>query len=261
MYTAHHTFTSNLFSREQSTSREENSAQGWLSVDPKADAFPQATPYSAFLNNPVMMVDPGGDSTYALSAKTGRLMPIDGQVYGDSDNPMDRVIAENGSHFDVQQGVLSKRKVLATGNANVRNAVGISKEQEVEIVGFPMTDGETASDLFEWLSENSDVEWAQQTVKSEFGGNEFNILSTAGLPGSSMSSALEESFKSKYYLTLIGSTHSHPNGRIKPSDPDVDYLNSSPFPMAGRSIYAPEQGYRSYNGKYSGQNRRWDGAR
>ena len=124
-----------------------------------------------------------------------------------------------------------------------------------------MTDGETASDLFEWLSENSDVEWAQQTVKSEFGGNEFNILSTAGLPGSSMSSALEESFKSKYYLTLIGSTHSHPNGGNRPSRPDREHLFNTPFPRAGRSIFTPGQGYRSYNGDYSGRNLRWDGKR
>ena len=43
----------------------------WLSVDPKADAFPQATPYNAFLNNPVMMVDPGGDSTFVVSIGEG----------------------------------------------------------------------------------------------------------------------------------------------------------------------------------------------
>ncbi len=38
----------------------------WLSVDPKADAFPSVTPYSAFMNNPIMMVDPGGDSVIAV---------------------------------------------------------------------------------------------------------------------------------------------------------------------------------------------------
>ncbi len=60
MYTAHHTFTSNLFSREQSTSREENSVQGWLSVDPLADVAPGWTPYRAFYNNPIYYVDPTG---------------------------------------------------------------------------------------------------------------------------------------------------------------------------------------------------------
>ena len=35
----------------------------WLSVDPKAHAFPSVSPYSLIMNNPVMMIDPGGDST------------------------------------------------------------------------------------------------------------------------------------------------------------------------------------------------------
>ncbi len=62
MYTAHHTFNPNLFSHEQSTSREENSAQGWLSVDPLADHPNQVdkSPYAAFWNNPIVLTDPDG---------------------------------------------------------------------------------------------------------------------------------------------------------------------------------------------------------
>ncbi len=61
MYTAHHTFTSNLFSREQSTSREENSVQGWLRVDPILKHH--ESPYAAFSNNPIMLIDPDGRDT------------------------------------------------------------------------------------------------------------------------------------------------------------------------------------------------------
>ncbi len=60
MYTAHHTFNPNLFSHEQSTSREENSAQGWLSVDPLANEFPHLTPYNFVEGNPIMLIDPDG---------------------------------------------------------------------------------------------------------------------------------------------------------------------------------------------------------
>ncbi len=60
MYTANHTFNPNPFSREQSTSREENSAQGWLSVDPLADKYPSYSPYNFVLNNPVSYQDPNG---------------------------------------------------------------------------------------------------------------------------------------------------------------------------------------------------------
>ncbi len=60
MYTAHHTFNPNPFSREQSTSREENSVQGWLSVDPRASNYPSVSPYCYVLNNPINMIDPDG---------------------------------------------------------------------------------------------------------------------------------------------------------------------------------------------------------
>ena len=60
MYTAKHTFNPNLFSREQSTSREENSAQGWLSVDPDANKYPHINPYNFVENSPTALIDPNG---------------------------------------------------------------------------------------------------------------------------------------------------------------------------------------------------------
>ncbi len=60
MYTAKHTFNPNPFSYEQSTSREENSVQGWLSVDPLAHKYPSLSPYAFVGNNPVMLIDPNG---------------------------------------------------------------------------------------------------------------------------------------------------------------------------------------------------------
>ncbi len=69
MYTAHHTFNPNPFSREQSTSREENSVQGWLSVDPLAHEFPQWSPYVAFADNPIFYVDPDGQKFINFDAE------------------------------------------------------------------------------------------------------------------------------------------------------------------------------------------------
>ena len=37
--------------------------KAWFSVDPKAYAFPTVSPYTFNMNNPVMFIDPGGDST------------------------------------------------------------------------------------------------------------------------------------------------------------------------------------------------------
>jgi len=115
----------------------------WLSVDSKADAFPQATPYNAFLNNPIMMIDPGGDSTYALSAN-GRITGVDGKVYGSDDNPMDRIVAENGDHLDVTQGFLENFSGERQ-DGDVRQASSGSASEIYE--------------AFKFLADNSSTEW------------------------------------------------------------------------------------------------------
>ncbi|QNR25669.1 RHS repeat domain-containing protein [Croceimicrobium hydrocarbonivorans] len=46
----------------------------WLSVDPKAYAFPSVTPYSVMMNNPINMIDPGGDSTYVFGDQAQMLV-------------------------------------------------------------------------------------------------------------------------------------------------------------------------------------------
>ncbi len=48
----------------------------WLSVDPVSHAFPSVTPYSVMMNNPIMMIDPGGDSTHFFDHKGNHMGTI-----------------------------------------------------------------------------------------------------------------------------------------------------------------------------------------
>lgn len=62
---------------------------GWLSVDPMADKFPSVSGYSYCINNPVILIDPDGNSpikgiasaikiakkAYSIYRKTGKLTP------------------------------------------------------------------------------------------------------------------------------------------------------------------------------------------
>ena len=43
----------------------------WLSVDPMADKYPSMSPYTYCANNPVIIIDPSGDSCAVLLAKNG----------------------------------------------------------------------------------------------------------------------------------------------------------------------------------------------
>jgi hypothetical protein len=49
-------------------------------VDPKADAFPNVSSYSFNMNNPIMFVDPGGDSTFVLNLGNNRFEVVGAEV-------------------------------------------------------------------------------------------------------------------------------------------------------------------------------------
>jgi hypothetical protein len=52
-----------LWNPEPVKERAENVVQMWLSVDPMADKYPNLSPYNYCMNNPIMLIDPNGDST------------------------------------------------------------------------------------------------------------------------------------------------------------------------------------------------------
>lgn len=49
----------------------------WLSVDPKAYAFPHLSPYNFMMNNPINVIDPGGDSAWTVNVETGQRNHVD----------------------------------------------------------------------------------------------------------------------------------------------------------------------------------------
>ena len=134
MYTANHTFNPNPFSREQSISREENSAQGWLSVDPLADDFPSWTPYHFVHNNPTNMIDPDGRSADWVES-------ADGNIYWD-DNAVDQSTTKKDETYLGKTGVSFNPE---TGNRVYHRPDGTSQEfsqelQAVEVDGGKMSD-------------------------------------------------------------------------------------------------------------------------
>jgi RHS repeat-associated protein len=52
----------------------------WLSVDPKADAFPNVSSYSFNMNNPIMFIDPGGDSTFVVNLGNNKYKVVGAEV-------------------------------------------------------------------------------------------------------------------------------------------------------------------------------------
>jgi len=66
----------------------------WLSVDPKAYAFPHLTPYNFMMNNPINVVDPGGDSAWTVNVETGQRNYVDHR--GDAEQQIVSYINNDG---------------------------------------------------------------------------------------------------------------------------------------------------------------------
>jgi RHS repeat-associated protein len=97
----------------------------WLGVDPKAYAFPHVTSYNFLLNNPIMMVDPGGDSTFSLT-------------------PNGSIVGLNGDrHFQQENGSV---QTIPSGMAYVQN------ENEVEKDMLIGTDNETGNIISHFMN-------------------------------------------------------------------------------------------------------------
>ncbi len=63
----------------------------WLSVDPMSDKYPSTSAYMYCVGNPVVLVDPNGDTTNYYDSKSGEYL---GTIYGSS-NMNDRMISKD----------------------------------------------------------------------------------------------------------------------------------------------------------------------
>jgi RHS repeat-associated protein len=69
----------------------------WLSVDPKAEAFPNVSSYSFNMNNPIMFIDPGGDSTFVVNLGNNKYKVVGVEVKSGNRGVYEVCINEDGN--------------------------------------------------------------------------------------------------------------------------------------------------------------------
>ncbi len=166
-----------------------------------AESAPGWSLYRAFLCNPIYWVDPTGanEDDYGLSQE-GHVTLLE-----KTDDENDRLIVldEKGNKTDktieVKKGVLNNIKSDNDSENNTYNYMTIVNDDE-------------ASNLFEFVSQNTNVEWSQVKFR-----NMFNYISTSHQPHSDGSGA-----HLAYKLIVQGSNlrehiHSHPTSTEGPS--------------------------------------------
>jgi hypothetical protein len=167
----------------------------WHTVDPLAYVVLGWSPYRAFYDNPIRYIDPTGmlEDDYGLD-KDGNIA-----LLRETDDKTDKLIAldnkgqETDKSVEVEKGVLNNVKTD-------KDSRGTSYDY------MKVGNNETATKLFEFVAENSQVEWSQ--VKY---GSKSNYVSSSHNPTSESGGV-----DLMYNLLTTGYTvrehiHSHPN--------------------------------------------------
>nr|WP_291235236.1 RHS repeat-associated core domain-containing protein [Frisingicoccus sp.] len=157
----------------------------WLSVDPMSDKYPSLSPYVYCADNPVKLVDPNGEDTIFVNKKTG---------YSD-------VRVSEGN--DIM--ICGSNKVTLSGNGVFAQAKGDENQSnDFQTLLTGMT-GEDAAKVFNFMADNTDVEWGYMRTNS----GEYFIGANHTNEGQDGESVISKMVMDALPNTVGNYTHSH----------------------------------------------------
>jgi RHS repeat-associated protein len=213
---------------------------GWLcrfvSVDPMADEYLSLTPYAYCANNPLKYIDPTGMALHDYGLNEQGYITL----LRETDDPTDRLIAldndgnETDKSIEINKGILNNKKT---------NTVTASDEEKYTFDQYNVKDDNKATDLFEFVADNTKVEWSLTGVGAKSGANGQNILTTSHKEASEAGGG----YLQAYGYTIRNHTHSHPYNKI-PSDADKKFAASLNLQFSTATLYIYHKGeYFRYN--------------
>jgi len=102
---------------------------GWLSVDPMSDKYPSLSPYCYSANNPVMIIDPNGDSIWINGNNGEKFLYTPGQEYKGSDEFIAKTFKTLNKMYSVKNGATVIDELVNSKNIyNITNEVPSNTE-------------------------------------------------------------------------------------------------------------------------------------
>lgn len=216
----------------------------FMSIDPLAGEREWLTPYNFVQNNPLTRIDPSGLLDDFVLNEDGTLTKI-----AETDTA-DRIFAQdnNGDVIEDEFVTLEKDEQV---ESNPKKRARTTSGEEFDFQIIPFEDSAVAAEVFEFVSDNSEVEFAQ--VDTELG----STVSTSFFKGRDKSQGISIRRFIKEGAKNIFARHSHPRnseellqaaaglGRISqtPSDGDIKNAQSrvKEFPNVNFSfqVYDP----------------------
>ena len=199
----------------------------WHVVDPMAHVAPDWSPFRAFYCNPIGYIDPTGmlEDDYGLD-KQGNIT-----LLRKTDDPTDKLIAldndgnETDKSIEVDKGILSSKKT---------NTVNASNGNDYTFDQYKIKRDDKAKGLFEFVADNTEVEWSLTGVGAKSGTDGQNILTTSHIKDAEIGGG----YLKAYGYTIRKHSHSHPYNKF-PSAADKKFAESLnlKFPKATLDIY------------------------
>ena len=211
----------------------------WLGVDPLAEKYPEIGPYIYCHNNPINLIDPNGKNDYILN--------LDGEIklIEENSNDFNTIFAYDGqggidknTKIDVPKPFNESKTTTQVQGRTSKDADG-NKISTYEFDLYTVDDEQIASNIFEFLAKNSDVEWSNTKVSSK-DNTSFNLISTSHKEGSEVGMRYTfEKYKNNCNFTIDYAIHSHLPESVGYSPGDIKFAKDakSIYPNIELKIY------------------------
>ncbi|NDV80566.1 DUF6443 domain-containing protein [Bacteroides sp. 51] len=185
----------------------------FTTIDPLAEKYYSISPYAYCSNSPIIHIDPDGKDEYNINKKgkiVGKVIKTtDHDAFFMVDKKGNRVKDSNGrykAHY-MDYGTIEKQATLK---------VDINNSSKGTYSYYRVRGDKNASDLFEFLAQNTGVEWGQ-FMTGKAGDSGLNFLTTSHLEDKERGSlaVLEQELRHGY--TIRGHIHNHPGNTPYPS--------------------------------------------
>ncbi|MDL2297215.1 hypothetical protein LJC68_09980 [Bacteroidales bacterium OttesenSCG-928-B11] len=150
----------------------------WLSVDPLASKYPHSSPYVYCNNNPIMLVDPNGMEWYVVD-DMGNVTQVERDASKDTEDVL--IFAHGGENAAKQIGEkgnyddYSTTKTFGKGDLNFTKTTDDGGGTYTAMVGKD----QAAEDLFNFLADNTLVEWSAFAIPGVGDGPSLNVIATS----------------------------------------------------------------------------------
>jgi len=207
----------------------------WLSVDPLSDKYPNLTPYAYCANNPIKLVDPNGEEIYEFD-ENGKYIKTSGE-----EGSADQILIRK------TDGSIVAGKEYANGT--IKNDFTRSIKQEngnsVDVSFLKIKGDQNAEEAFEFVADNTSVEWSLTNVGAASGDKGISYLSNSQEKSHEGSAG----YIIEHDWNIRGHIHSQPNRELTPSKSDCDAAFDLQVKMGKEvqtKIYSSGK-YREYN--------------